>query len=296
MRVGIVGVGKWGSVLAKKVKECGAHVAAYERLGLDTMPGLGTKTVWMEMLAHHRVDALVVAATPAVSYSVASACIELGFPALVSKPLMFENNIIGLKAPLYVDYVHLFSMAWPAFSVACDRLANIDRVDVTFAGNGPVREFSGLHDYAPHAVSMIADALNPVYLKVEYVDVTSSKPGRKLYAIHGSLNEVVPFTVTTGNDAPEGKRKICVTYKDGTKSSYEEVQSLSWIKEDTYYDGVADVRGDQLIAYRHDPLMHLVRSYLEDVLIKRCDLKWFEISRMSTQFINDTLALENGND
>ena len=93
MRVLLVGAGRWGSVLAKKLKQMGMLVAVADveptrrKVIGDASTGLDVLIVddWTHSLAY--CDAVVVATPPSSHFEIAKTALEQGKHVLVEKPL-----------------------------------------------------------------------------------------------------------------------------------------------------------------------------------------------------------------
>src|SRR5262249_53697671 len=125
---------------------------------------------WQALVAQAaagELDGVVAATSPLHQAEVAAACAAQRVPLLVEKPLglsradvervrsAFENA--PRKAPLIVDYIHLWSPAFGKLQqLVYDAGGPSDVVAIETAGfkRGPLRDFSSLYDYGSHDVAM----------------------------------------------------------------------------------------------------------------------------------------------
>ena len=179
MRLGLVGVGAWGRRYADTIsKRTDCRLVAVARASSrpgERIFGLPVSSDWHELIELQKraeLDGLIVASTPENQAEVVAAAIESGAPILAEKPLGFtqavSERLLSLwtvserRAPVLVNFVHLWA---PAF-VALQRLVRasggssaIRRITAQGCAAGPVRGWSTLYDYGPHDCAMLVRLL-----------------------------------------------------------------------------------------------------------------------------------------
>jgi predicted dehydrogenase len=155
MRLGFVGVGRHAQRMAAVFRELGAEVVAYDRASRSEPPelaravGWGARRTWQDMVADQDIDAIVCCAPPEVTREVALACADTRKRLMATKPTMCRPRVS-------VDLWRIFSPSWLALKADLQG-RTIQSMHVDFYGNGPKRAFSGLLDYAPHALAFVLD-------------------------------------------------------------------------------------------------------------------------------------------
>lgn len=279
MKVGLVGVGPWGRTIARKLKKLGHEVAYHCRGSGTAAPEMGELVDWKKMPG--LVPAVIVAAPPQVTKEVAYELAKKCIPVLATKPFLGAEEILSdIKwkgTPFAVDYVHLHSPLMKKLMNEIDEQGQIGvtakNIECQFYGDGPVRSFSPLLDYGPHALTAAFELLSTPIMDVERVKVTSSRKGRETWTIEVDIDGVEGRFVV-GNDAPEDTHasSVVVTFSNGNKASYSEQWPKARFESSS---GTAEETGD------HDPLAELLKTFLwhaeertsaaEDAA--RCDLE-----------------------
>lgn len=183
MRIGFVGVGKWGQKLASSFRACGAEIVAHDRrtpsmseprwgstegfpeaqAEFDRQRELwGRYYRWQAQLADKSIDAIVAVAPPEITTEVALACAAAGKPVMATKPLF--DHPASLRAPFYVDLWRLWSADYQRLRAGFlgDVIGGVARPDgapfvIALYGSGPYRSFPGALDYGPHVLAMMLD-------------------------------------------------------------------------------------------------------------------------------------------
>ncbi len=222
MRLGFVGVGKHATKMAAAFRECGAEVVAHWRNykvgGGFAIVGSewGRAVPWAEQITDGSIDALIICAPPEVTTEVALACAKAGKRCVATKPLMwrlapaehgYRNNAVYPES-FYVDLWRLYSPAWQAMKTEL-RGKQIQSVHVDFYGNGPVRSFSGLLDYGPHALAFVADLLGNCE-GLEWTELDSKNGTGSLWGASSNNCSLV-----TGDGADGPRTSVQVVCDDG---------------------------------------------------------------------------------
>lgn len=263
MKLGFVGVGKHAQKMAAAFRECGAEVVAYDRRqpvqDSPAFEDFGDWLPWQEQIKSPGIDALIICAPPAVTTEVALACAKAGKRCVATKPLMLDTppeagividmrNVGGTvwrDSHYYVDLWRLYSPAWLAMKDEL-RGKTIQSVHVDFYGNGPVRGFSGLLDYGPHALAFVADLMGEIPEMTWRQEVDTFR-GHK-HAAWGSGERV---SVTTGNGFIAGGQTMRVTVKaDGLRYAWIEDEGNHVYRVDGAPSGAPVMVADRAIALR----------------------------------------------
>lgn len=262
MKLGLVGVGRWGKTLARKFKEAGHEILFYDRLqSSEPVEGLGQRLPWVEM--HNWVDAMVIAATPPITAEIALLCAMNGFPVVATKPLLnVEEMVIKRKpAPFAVDYVHLHSPIMKELYNLTDKKKSsgisIEKVKSEFWGQGPVRVMGSLFDYGPHAISTVLEltTFRSIDVKRAYVDYIGD---RERWTINGR-SEDVEVDILTGNGASDERCRLTATFSDGTVACYDEQFPKAYL----------EVNGKKIKeTEKHDPLREFIDEFADHMRAK----------------------------
>jgi len=180
IRLGLLGAGRWGQRYIETIRGLpGMQLAAVSSRNPDTaklLPsGCRVDADWRAVAADAEVDAVIVAAPPALHASMALAAIEARKPVLIEKPMtlaLVDAQEIEAKARerdavVMVGHTQLFNAAFRRLKRALPEIAPVRRI-VSSSGNwGPFRaELSALWDYAPHDVAMCIDLLEATPVRV----------------------------------------------------------------------------------------------------------------------------------
>jgi predicted dehydrogenase len=180
LNLGLVGVGRWGaryvSTLAGVDGVRLALAVSRNPVTRDCVPaGCEVLDDWRAALAAGRLDGLILATPPAVHYEMARACVDVGLPVLVEKPLtsnLKQAQELARAAArqdslVMVDHTHLFSSAFAALKSRAARVEGPLRIRGVGGNYGPFREDTdALWDWGPHDVSMCLDLLGEPPLAV----------------------------------------------------------------------------------------------------------------------------------
>ncbi len=266
MKLGFVGVGKHATKMAAAFRECGAEVVAFDKERLD-IPAFGDFSTlrampWREQIASPNIGALIICAPPEVTTEVALACAKSGKRCVATKPLMWTTApevcpelLTVLDAYTFVDLWRLYSPAWLALKAEL-RGKQIQSVHVDFYGNGPVRGFSGLLDYGPHALAFVADLLGAI------PEMTWTPDGEGRWAgAWGSGSECCGM-VCAGNGWVESRRIVRVTCADGFICQWSEASLGARDVLTQIYETVRGNADDQLRVSSSLALRNFCRSFL----------------------------------
>lgn len=165
IRLGLVGLGRWGRVLRDNISALpGVRLAAIATGG--TVPAPDGCTVfrhWSDMLAAGGLDGVVIATPPASHAEIALAAIGRKVPVLVEKPLTLDpaealavgNAARAALVPVRVDHIHLYAPAFRKLAELAAGLGPILSIHGKAGNRGPYRtDTSVLWDWGAHDAAM----------------------------------------------------------------------------------------------------------------------------------------------
>lgn len=162
VRLALVGFGKWGRNYLRAAHDSGeAEVVAVCNRTTKIDTGNTTVETWTNGLLHavRKVDAVVYAGHPDGAKDVALTVLDMGLPLMIEKPAGLSVSdaeyLVGLEdiysGLVLVNHQHLFAAAFEKLYL--DAPDTLMTGSSCFGGDGPVRSYSALWDYGPHAVS-----------------------------------------------------------------------------------------------------------------------------------------------
>jgi len=185
----------------------------------------GALMPWRDQILSTNIDALIICAPPEVTTEVALACAKAGKRCVATKPLTVTqppDNFSGHRQCVYVDLWRIYSPAWQALKAEI-KGKKIERVSVEFYGNGPQRSFSGLLDYAPHALAFVGDLLGHMPQLTFREGPPGQWRGEADIPMAGSVsNRVTTVRVETGNGFSESQMSVRVKLDSGLRYQWRE--------------------------------------------------------------------------
>jgi predicted dehydrogenase len=142
------GQGKWGQNYVKTLADFP-----------DVSLKVATRDNWKRLIDGES-DAVIVSTPPSSHVEIASYALSKGIPTMIEKPLALSlqeaQQLKQFDVPILVNHINLFSEAYESLRNYVKK-DNITSITTYGLGNGPVRNYSALWDYAPHCFSMILD-------------------------------------------------------------------------------------------------------------------------------------------
>lgn len=158
IRLALVGYGAWGRNYVRAAEEAGN--ARVTQVVLRRHRDTGGIPV-VERIDQLECDAAVVAIHPRQSPWVAQVLMRAGLPVMIEKPAALSvTDAKALEATeretgklVLVAHQHLFAEGYEG--LVKREIGPSDRVTAIWQGPGPMRDYSPLWDYGPHAVSAL---------------------------------------------------------------------------------------------------------------------------------------------
>lgn len=272
LKIALVGVGPWGRLLARKFTEAGALVTCHVRQGTPDAEGLGPRVTAESLWEPGLVDGILVAAPPDVTLAVARKAAAQGKAVLATKPLQL-TVALEITAPFLVDYVRLWAKGYRQLK---SRLAGraIARIDVDCYGPGPLRAFSSLDDYGPHALAFVHDLLGMEerLREVQASPVRRFGSGATLHAAQARLGNA-SIHLQVGNGAPARRVRLRVLTEEGSAVVYDESAP----------DGNLSIDGEVMLGEPQDPLRDMASQFIHDTRRGVVDDRFVRLSVAVTQ-------------
>lgn len=244
MKLGLIGVGAWGRRYADRIaarSDCRiAAVARASSAHSDAVPGAAQCESWQALVAQAaagELDGVIAATSPVHQAEVAAACAGQGVPLLVEKPLGLSRADVQRvqsafeaaprKAPLIVDYIHLWSAAFRRLQQLVSEAGgpgSVVAIETAGFKHGPVRDYSSLYDYGPHDVAMALMLLGvDAEFRLDEVDRRRAADGCELYVARFDLGGV-PARMTVGNGGDHKSRRFDVELRGGRTIAYDDTR------------------------------------------------------------------------
>lgn len=278
MKLALVGVGPWGRLLARKLGEAGATVAAHVRASGPQVEGLGQR-LELPALWDGGFDGVIAAAPPDATLAVATQAAAAGLAVLATKPLRIDHPL-ALTRPFFVDHVRLWS---PCYLQLKERVAGraIRAIRIDFCGNGPLRSFSGLDDYGPHALAFVHDLLgcSAALEDVDTAPVVTRADGATLHGARARLAGAA-LEIRVGNGAQTPCRQLDVEVERSGTLTYLETPAGATLRE----NGITLVDGPQ------DPLATMAHEFLDHCRQGIADPRHVRLSVAVTRSLRDIAA------
>ena len=174
VRFGLIGAGRWGRVYLRTIgslADCGriTHLATSRPDAASRLcPSAVIVRDWHQLLASD-CDAVIVATPPMTHAEILDACLNVGKPCLVEKPLCLDlataerldERVRTSHVPVLVDHTHLFNGAYRALKrLVQERGEPVRLICSEGMDLGPLpRDIPALWDWGPHDLSLCLDLL-----------------------------------------------------------------------------------------------------------------------------------------
>ena len=181
MKIGLVGVGRWGKNIAKtlvrfeEIELC--CVTSSNPNIYDFIPdGCCLYKEWRDMLTHPNLDGIIVSTPPDTHYEIAKSSLIKKIPVLVEKPLTLnKKEALSLKkisiknnTLLMTEFTQVFNPKFKALKNTLNLIGGIKKIYTEAYNFGPIRRDTPvLWDWGSHELSILISLLNqtPEFIK-----------------------------------------------------------------------------------------------------------------------------------
>jgi predicted dehydrogenase len=262
-----VGVGPWGSLLARKLTGAGALVAWYVRNSGPDVEGLGQRVTIDSLWQPGRVDGIVIAAPPEITLQLARQAAAAGMAVLATKPLQLPAPV-QITAPFFVDYVRLWAKGYTQLKALVAGHA-IEKIQIEFFGPGPWRTFSSLDDFGSHALAFVHDLLGSqqVLTDLQASPVRHFERNATLHAVKARVGDT-DLALEVGNGAEFRRLRLLVVAKGLGSVVYEEAAP----------NGTLMLNGEMILSEPQDPLAAMSAQFIEHAAQGLVDERFVNLS------------------
>lgn len=226
IRLGLIGVGRWGRVIARALNDIpGArltHLASRRSESVDSVPpGCTVTGDWRSVATAADLDGVIIASPASLHAEMAAVALDAGLAVFVEKPLaMSLQDAEGLLAlardrggVLQVDHLDVANPAWIALKELVPGIGEITSVECRFGGPGPFRtDTPPLWDWGPHPVALCLDLLGaPIAVRTHHAISRQTELGL-LQRVEFDLafREGSTARIVTGNGFDTRERRLTV--------------------------------------------------------------------------------------
>jgi predicted dehydrogenase len=237
IRLGLVGVGAWGKryadTLARRSDCRLVAVARGSARPEERVFGAPVCSDWRQLL---ELDGVIVASTPDNQAEVVAAAIEHGTPVLAEKPLGLTREVsqrlfvrwraVERRAPVLVNYIHLWAPAFVELATllrARGGAAAVRSIVSQGSSNGPFREWSTLYDYGSHDCAMLLRLLGVRGFEITAARSLATSGRGELFEFALRAGDTA-VELTLGNGAGTKTRSFVVTLADAGTLAYDDLQ------------------------------------------------------------------------
>ena len=211
IKLGLIGAGRQGTRIANTI-------ASLETAQIAKISSKSNGVSWKDVL-HSKIDGIIIAADPKINDEVVHAANIINMPVFLEKPAgLYIHEVRKMqkyRIPILVDYTQLFSDKYIGFKSLIQ--SKPLQIVIMNYNVGPVRPFSPLYDYAPHALALATDLCGLGDFNIVKQTATKGKECGILFSLNLKLNEV-DLHILTGNGGTERKNKIGILCKDNDQN------------------------------------------------------------------------------
>lgn len=219
-KIGLVGLGRWGSIWARVLKEEGvlAWVTDIDNSKANEYPNYFVPTLVALESDKNFVDGVIIATPPSEHFHLIYRFLEQEIPVLCEKPLtttLEEAETVSslakeMKTPLLVGHTFLYSEPIRVFHDYINRIGDIKDISLYWLQNGTRSglNMSALWNLGPHPFSILGTLMD-----WEYPDEIYSYKD-----VHRFIWEErdIRGKIVTSHDNPETVREIFARGEHGT--------------------------------------------------------------------------------
>ncbi len=231
MKIGLVGVGRWGLKILNTIMEIDdvtiSCVTSSRKTIYDFIPkGCLVYQKWDEMIKHPDLDGIIISTPPSSHYEIAKSSMLKGIPVLVEKPLTlstkeaFDLKVISneRKTILMTEFTQVYNPKFTQLKKSLNLIGEISHVRTEASNFGPIRNDTPvLWDWGSHELSILITLLEEV---PEYIKANKTKENLNNYGEEASWDIYCNFknqitSVSRISNIDHKKRKVSVIGKKG---------------------------------------------------------------------------------
>lgn len=242
MRYGLVGVGRWGQVYLKVLRELGLDLAAtcsglgnsYNNLPQELKTAPHFHSLLPMFLHAGPIDTVIIATHPSSHYELSVYSLNSGKNVICEKPCMFTQSQFerisyltkSSKLKFVTDYTNIYHKIVVQMKSIVDSYSGKYYLNLSNSGAGPFRSYSDLWDYGSHITSIIYYLFPSIYF--DKILFGKTQEGNHSLFLE-SLNADV--YAEFGNKSIARKHHFEMTAKNGKHISWDNDKSENPLKE-----------------------------------------------------------------
>lgn len=178
-RLGLIGVGRWGSNYVRTIQDSQHAVLARvstERSDVSRLvgPTCHVDRRWQSLIDSGDLDGVIIATPTRLHFTMAHYALSRGLPVLIEKPLTMDVSearalrelALERDIPMLVDHVYLYHPAYRALRHELGERVPL-RIDGRAGNAGPLRpDTPVLWDWGPHDLAMCLDLVGETPTRV----------------------------------------------------------------------------------------------------------------------------------
>ena len=189
IKLGIIGVGKWGMNFVKTISEIDNIIlTAISTRNLLIKRKFEENYViysnWKELVNSEQIDGVIITTPPNSHFEILNYCIEKKLPALVEKPLTIQlseaKDLLAYcqnnPSLVLVDHIYLYEKNFREIKKISKNNNRIISINTMSGSSGPFRnDVRALWDWGSHDIAMCIDLMNsiPKVLSARYAKKNS---------------------------------------------------------------------------------------------------------------------------
>jgi predicted dehydrogenase len=209
MNIVLIGAGKWG-------KNYISTLSNFSNVNLQ----IANRDNWKKLI-DDKPDGVIISTPPQSHIEIACHSLSLGIPIMIEKPLSLSLSealvLKQFKAPILVNHIHLFSVAYQNLR-DFTHSHKIDKIVSFGVNNSPDRDYSSLWDYGCHDIAMILDLAQEFPHKIKAEQIETERGALFKIKLKFKTFETESYV---GNSAEKSVRKIKVS-SDGLNIKYND--------------------------------------------------------------------------
>ena len=183
MKIGLVGVGRWGKNILNTIMEMDditlSCVTSKRKNIRDLIPrDCFIYEKWDEMLNHPNLDGIIISTPPKTHYLIAQNSLLKGIPVLVEKPLTLnKQEALNLKrisesnkTLLMTEFTQVYNPKFTQLKKSLKLVGKIRKIKTIASNFGPIRNDTPvLWDWGSHELSILINLLEEIPKSIEAI-------------------------------------------------------------------------------------------------------------------------------